>query len=256
MSEDCGPEWAGLTCLPVHTASPLNCRALNHLRKLPLFTFFLSTTSKISEFTPPCGFDPSECLNHGNLDAPTPFIRLGFDQLMGSRKILKTYTTLDDVTTLDCIAHMGRTNVCHVSLQIQNFSHFVRWGTRYDLGDISVRKLWVHFALQKLLCGWPGSKEIVEPARIYAILSQRLPLDVSSTVDTPLPPSQVKQEEQIVNHLRIVVSTGVGSENIRGIAASEPILSEAAYVVMKDPICFNLPKALSRILLEGYAMDS
>ena len=60
-------------------ASPLNCQALNHLRKLPLFTFFLSTTSKISEFTPPCGFDPSECLNHGNLDAPTPFIRLGFD---------------------------------------------------------------------------------------------------------------------------------------------------------------------------------
>jgi hypothetical protein len=79
------------------------CRALDHLRKLPLFTFFLSTTGKISEFTPPRGFDAS-----GNLDTPTPFIHLGFDQLMGSRKILKEYKTLDDVTSLDCIAHMGR----------------------------------------------------------------------------------------------------------------------------------------------------
>jgi hypothetical protein len=47
-------------------------QALNHLHKLPLFTFFFSMTGKISEFTPPCGFDASKCLNHGDLDTPTP----------------------------------------------------------------------------------------------------------------------------------------------------------------------------------------
>jgi hypothetical protein len=85
-------------------------RALNHLRELPLFTFFLSTTGKISdsEFTPHRGFDASERLVHGSLNTLPPFIHLGFDQLMGSCKILETYTTLDDVTTLECIAHMGR----------------------------------------------------------------------------------------------------------------------------------------------------
>jgi hypothetical protein len=84
-----------------------------------------------------------------------------------------------------------------------------------------------------------------------------LPLDISSTVDTPLPLGLVKRDqEQIANHLRVVVSTGVGIENIRGIAASEPILSEAASLVMNDLIRFNLPMALSRILLEEYATDS
>jgi hypothetical protein len=81
----------------------------------------------------------------------------------------------------------GKTNVCHVSLQIQNFSHFVRWGTRYDFGDSVVRTHLVNFPLQKLLCGLPGHAKIDKPAHIYAILSQRLPLDVSSTVYTPLP---------------------------------------------------------------------
>jgi hypothetical protein len=84
------------------------CQALNHLHELPLFTFFLSTTGKISEFTPSCGFDVSERLNHRDLNTPTPFIHLGFDQLMGSCKILKKYKTLNNVTTLECITHMGR----------------------------------------------------------------------------------------------------------------------------------------------------
>jgi hypothetical protein len=84
------------------------CQALNHLCELPLFTFFLSMTGKISEFTPPCGFDASECLNHGDLDTPTPFIHLGFDQLMGSCKFFEKYKMLNDVTKLECIAHMGR----------------------------------------------------------------------------------------------------------------------------------------------------
>jgi hypothetical protein len=73
-----------------------------------MFTFFLSTAGKISQLTPPCRFDASYRLNEFKLDTPHPFVLLGFDQLMKSCKIFDKYTTLDDVTLLDCIAHMGR----------------------------------------------------------------------------------------------------------------------------------------------------
>ena len=83
-------------------------RALGTLPKETLFTIFLSTTGKISQFTPPCGQDHSDRMNDGILTIPTPFIWLGFDQLMGKHKIFGKNKTLDDVTSLDCIAHMGR----------------------------------------------------------------------------------------------------------------------------------------------------
>ena len=83
-------------------------RALRMLAEEPLFTFFLSTTGKISQFTPPRGHDASYRMNDGQLRTPRPFIYLGFDQLMVDRKIFVKYKTLEDVTSLDCIAHMGR----------------------------------------------------------------------------------------------------------------------------------------------------
>ena len=83
-------------------------RALRVLTDSLLFSFFLSTTGKISLFTPPRGHDPSYRMNHGELKTPQPFIYLGFDQLMGDRKIFDKYKTLGHVTSLDCIAHMGR----------------------------------------------------------------------------------------------------------------------------------------------------
>ena len=86
--------------------------ALRHVLRIfydvPMFTFFLATTGKISQSTPPRQFDPSERINQGTLTTPNPFILLGFDQLMKSRKIFDKYKTLDDVTSLECIAHMGR----------------------------------------------------------------------------------------------------------------------------------------------------
>ena len=83
-------------------------RALRLFSKMPLFTFFLFTTGKISLLNPPRGRDPSNRVNHGKLKTPCPFIYLGFDQLMGSCKVFDKYRTLEDVTLLDCIAHMGR----------------------------------------------------------------------------------------------------------------------------------------------------
>ena len=83
-------------------------RILGSLSSAPLFSFFLSTTGKITQFGQPRGQDASDRINDGSLATPRPYIYLGFDQLMQSRKILARQTTLDDVVSLECVAHMGR----------------------------------------------------------------------------------------------------------------------------------------------------
>jgi len=37
-----------------------------------------------------------------------PFRDLGFDHLMRDRKIFDRFKTIDDVTSTECIVHMGR----------------------------------------------------------------------------------------------------------------------------------------------------
>ncbi|KAH9168603.1 hypothetical protein EDB89DRAFT_1909184 [Lactarius sanguifluus] len=182
-----------------------------------LFTFFLSTTSKISQFSPPCGCDNSNHMNDGELITPTPFIYLGFDHLMRDCKVFNKYKTLDDVTSLECIAHMGRP----------------LWGTTYDHGNEDVRCGLVHFASLKLLCGMFPDK--LSEAQNRAVLSQRLPLDINGMIYAPLPSNQVeKEQEQISNHMHVCMSIGDGINTICGIAASEPILVEVASIVMSD----------------------
>lgn len=83
-------------------------RMLSSLSLEPLYTFFLSTTGSITQFAQPRGQDSSNRINSGTLSTPRPYIYLGFDQLMQSRKILERWTTLKDVTSLECAAHMGR----------------------------------------------------------------------------------------------------------------------------------------------------
>ncbi|KAH8991830.1 hypothetical protein EDB83DRAFT_2534946 [Lactarius deliciosus] len=213
-------------------------RALRVLSDESLFTFFLSTTGKISQFSPPRGRDASHRMNDGELKTPTPFIYLGFDQLMRDRKVFDKYKTLDDVTSLECIAHMGRP----------------LWGTTYDHGNEEVRRGLVHFASLKLLCGTFPDK--LSEAQNRAVLSQRLPLDINSTIYAPLPSDQVeKEQEQISNHMRVCMSIGDGIDTIRGIAASEPILAEAASIIMSDRRGFSLVDALSEVLT-GFGINT
>ena len=69
-------------------------RALQVFSVSSLFTFFLSTTGKILQFSPPHVQDPSNRINQGVFTPPRPFIELGFDQLMWNRKVLERYKTL------------------------------------------------------------------------------------------------------------------------------------------------------------------
>ena len=59
--------------------------------------------------------------------------------------------------------------------------------------------------------------------------------------------------EQIANHMRVCVAIEDGIESLRGIAPSEPVLSEAASRIMLTRE-FSLPGALSEIL-GGYCID-
>lgn len=82
-------------------------RALSVISDVPLYSFFLSTTGKITQFGQPRGLDNSDCINHGNLATPRPYIYLGFDQLANNHKV-RPSTTLDEVTSLEFVAHLGR----------------------------------------------------------------------------------------------------------------------------------------------------
>jgi hypothetical protein len=83
-------------------------RALTIFSWPSLFTFFLATTGKISLSMPPHFHSSSNRIFEGGYRTPRAFIELGFDQLMTDRRILDTYTTLEDVTSLECISHLGR----------------------------------------------------------------------------------------------------------------------------------------------------
>ena len=123
----------------------------------------------------------------------------------------------------------------------------VRWGTSYDHGIDKVRHGLVHFAVLKLLCETTSGS--LTEAHKYAVLSQRLPLDINSTIYVPLPSDQVeKEQEQISNHMRICMSIGDRIETIRGVAASEPMLAEVAASVMMDTSSFKLADALAEVL--------
>ncbi|KAH9015314.1 hypothetical protein EDB84DRAFT_1567751 [Lactarius hengduanensis] len=206
--------------------------------------FFLSTTGKVSQFTPPCGYNNLNHMNDGRLKIPHPFIYLGFDQLMISRKILDTYKTLLDVTSLDCIAHMGR-------------PLWGPWGTCYDFGDDQVRDGLFHFAIQKLLCRLPTPDEALSEAQKCAVLSQRLALDINSTLYVTAPLNYQEAEKlhnQISNHMRICEAIGEEIGTIHGAAASEPLLSEAASCIMRGGYNFSLPDALIEVL-SGFCIN-
>ncbi len=146
----------------------------------------------------------------------------------------------------------------HSLLCLRQLLRFSRWGTRYDHGDEGVRQTLLDFAVQKLLCAGLGVKPL-RPAQVYAVLSQRLALDINTPqylFNSANPLDAVRNmHEQIANHMRVCVAVGGGIESLRGIAASEPILSEAASLIMtSNKTNFSLPASLS-LVLTGFSTN-
>jgi hypothetical protein len=89
-------------------------------------------------------------------------------------------------------------------------------------------------------------------------LLQRLALDTNTPqylfhrLANPLGAMQL-MHEQIASHMHVCVAIEDGTESLRGIASSEPILSEAASRIMLTKK-FSLPGALS-VILGRYCID-
>ncbi|KAI0262467.1 hypothetical protein BC834DRAFT_972056 [Gloeopeniophorella convolvens] len=215
-------------------------RALRMLSGASTFVFFMSTNSKISEFAPTWQLDSSQRIGSGSLTLLKPFSAIGFDQLMNSRKIGQQFRTIEEVTSMECIAHMGRP----------------LWGSRYDNGSVRVRATMLDFAQSKLLCATNVKKGTLTLSQKFAVLSQRLPLDINSTQYTGQPPSATdKAHEQVESHMRVCLEVSQGHEYMISTTASEPILSEAASLIMRsDAYGFYLPHVLQDVLT-GYSID-
>ncbi|KAI0290187.1 hypothetical protein B0F90DRAFT_1820517 [Multifurca ochricompacta] len=132
-----------------------------------------------------------------------------------------------------------------------------RWGTLYDYGYRAL----LGFAMEKLLCA-TGVNDLTD-AQIYAVLSQRLALDIDTPKYVSTPRNDVITREklgeimhdQIKFHMRICVSAEDGLDSLRGIALSEPILSRAACAIMEGGrLKFNLPVALGRAM-SGFCLN-
>ena len=82
-------------------------RILSALGPIPLFSFFLSTAGKVTQFGQPRGQDESDRINGGELVSPRPYVSVGFDQLSSHYKF-RQGQTIKDVTSLRFISHLGR----------------------------------------------------------------------------------------------------------------------------------------------------
>ncbi|KAH9081566.1 hypothetical protein EDB83DRAFT_2214337 [Lactarius deliciosus] len=214
--------------------------ALHELSDSSFFSFFLSTTSKIAHFVIPRDIDSSSRIFGEELNPSLPFSDLGFDHLMHDRKIFGKYKTIEDVTSTECVVHMGR------PLQVM-------WGTLYDCSSEENRRNILKFAVTKLLCRSGGNTDSFSSDHECAVLSQRLALDFDHTAyitsgSTKKYDMASKVQLQISNFMRVCVAVPEDLVALHGVAASEPILSEAASLIMRDDSRFNLPNALLNVL--------
>jgi len=82
-----------------------------------------------------------------------------------------------------------------------------------------------------------------------AILSQRFPIEFDSTTYI----AQADARKQIEGHLRVCVNIDANSESMATVSPSEPLLSEAAYFIMKKRT-FDAPGAFQTVL-NGFAIS-
>ncbi|KIL63636.1 hypothetical protein M378DRAFT_662372 [Amanita muscaria Koide BX008] len=205
-------------------------RALRSLNELPIFSVFLSTSGKIQNITPRPELDGAGWVQKTNLVLLPPFTELGFDQMVGQISDDGDDLTIEKVSTIKSMVHFGRP----------------LFGSRYINGDKEIQKSIVYYAAEKLLGGvaFPHTterkKETLTSDAKLACMAVRLALDFNATTLT----SQNRERTQVEKHMRVCLVMNPGFEAAVTIAPSEPLLAEAAYLLMQDREAFDLPRAL------------
>ena len=154
----------------------------------------------------------------------------------------------------------GTPIVSHIPISLAYPYFFCRWGTRYSAGDLPTQTNILGFARMKLLCSEEYYKRLRFTADQHcAVLSQRLALEIDTSTYVNSGSTRDyrmldKVQLQISNHMRVCISIPEDLASVQCIAASEPILSEAASSIMRSYPHFQLPDALLNIM-DSYAIN-
>jgi hypothetical protein len=205
---------------------------LRRLHSLPLFSLFLSTTGKISQFTSAVEEDLSKRVVEGKLVIIQPYTDLGFDPLANIIDLDGSWD-LDRLTDDSQICSLGRplcVSSCLSFLVVIYLWSYDRFASRYIESSEAVRREIIQFAAAKFNADYTTKNLSNDQA--LACLSQRLPI-----------------ERTIFLKRKI----DAAFETMTTTSSSEPILSEAAYFVMQKG-SLNAPKALKSVM-EGFSIS-
>ncbi|EDR02266.1 uncharacterized protein LACBIDRAFT_295447 [Laccaria bicolor S238N-H82] len=204
---------------------------LRSFRTLSVFSLFLSTTGKISEFTPAAEYDLSKRIIKGDLIPGQPLTDLGFDPF--AHKI-----SLNGDWNLECLTSPG--HICSMGRPL--------FATRWQAGSDDVKRDILIFAAAKLMAE-EFVKKFSDDQKL-ACLAQRIPLEFQSTNYI----EQSNERKQVEGHMRVCLKIDGACQTMTTASSSEPILSEAAYFLMTRDHSFNAADALKSVM-EGFAIS-
>ncbi|KIL57882.1 hypothetical protein M378DRAFT_357000 [Amanita muscaria Koide BX008] len=151
------------------TAHSQHRQVIRGLRKLPIFSLFLSTTGKVHDHTPPPKYYSSDRLMILTLRLLAPFSALGFDQMVKAHPFTADGQNfgINDVSKVGFMVLFGRP----------------LWGSRYENGSLVDKGNIVQFARQKLMPGEDLDSDSSSSAKL-ALMSVRLALHINKKVQT------------------------------------------------------------------------
>ncbi|KAL0948165.1 hypothetical protein HGRIS_014960 [Hohenbuehelia grisea] len=189
---------------------------LRALNDCSLFTIFLSTTGRFSQFTPLSRDDMSSRVYNHSLKLIPPYCDIGLDvlALASQEKLdLTGRWTLRKVAGDAYMTLLGRP----------------LFGLVYQRGETLVRTNIIKFAQQKLTNYHEAAPVHINFDQATACLAFRLPIEFLSTTYI----NRDREFKQVEGHLRICLKPHTESESMVTISPSEPFVSEAASELLR-----------------------
>ena len=224
-------------------------RALRTIKESSIISVFLSTAGKFHSFSPSPEYDPSMRLMTRKLKMLPPITEVSFDLFAEKVDCIKEEWTLQRIASTHQIVHLELCESPVAIICVTNQSNRrLRFPTRFDSGDLAIKRSIVAFAADKLLCR-PSEDEEDKPKfklkseESLACLAVRLGLDFRATSWS----ERAAERTQVERHMRICLAATAGFRSMITISPSEPLLAEASWTVMKK--CLG-PKEVPRALLD------
>ena len=130
----------------------------------------------------------------------------------------------------------------------------LRFATRFDSGDLTIKRSIVTFATHKLLCrpseaGGPNGELKLSKEESLACLAVRLGLDFRATTWL----DRAAERAQVERHMRICLFATEGFRSMVTISPSEPLIAEASCTVMNESLGpTEAPQALLEHINSSY----